>query len=200
MSPLDPVARGAASDRVRADEVPRWNDTLRQRSACSCRPSASCAAAQLTGRMCRDQRWLGCSAGRRPCCGPRDRWIEAAVLHAPVPARQPVERCCCRATAPQPGLARACVGEDRRLAPATPTGSSATRPPFAGGCDPLRFREDLLPRRSKTGSRCRRYPRLRAPQLPRAPKTVSSTPSATRAGMSGRGATPPPASDLNRIP
>ena len=74
MSPLPIPLREVRVRPVRADEVPRWNDTLRQQHYLGFRKLCSC---QLKQVAVQGQRWLALLGWQAAALhsGPRDRWI-----------------------------------------------------------------------------------------------------------------------------
>ena len=74
MSPLPIPLREVRVRAVRADEVPRWNDTLRQQHYLGFHKLCGC---QLKQVAVQGQRWLALLGWQAAAlhCGPRDRWI-----------------------------------------------------------------------------------------------------------------------------
>ena len=172
MSPLPIPLREVRVRPVRADEVPRWNETLRQQHYLGFRKLCGC---QLKQVAVQGQRWLallGCQAAALHS-GPRDRWIGWSPLQRRTRlfllANQSRFLLLPRAGS-QPGLASRVLGLSLRRLPrdwqqryATPLLLVET---FV---DPQRFRGTCYPRCQL--DRAGTYPRLRArarraPQLP----------------------------------
>ena len=172
VSPLPIPLREVRVRPVRADEVPRWNETLRQQHYLGFRKLCGC---QLKQVAVQGQRWLALLGWQAAALhsGPRDRWIGWSPLQRRTRlfllASQSRFLLLPRAGS-QPGLASRVLGLSLQRLPRDWQQRYAP-PPFAGRdvCRSAALPRDLLPRCQL--DRAGTYPRLRArarraPQLP----------------------------------